>query len=74
MASLGVEFYAPVSCAVPEMHCLVYWIQEKMVSVVKKNNVKDNDVEVGKESQVQFGRKLYAAIIAAIGEDTPNHV
>lgn len=44
------------------------------MSVVKRKDVKDDDVEVGKIVESSSGGGyIYAARIAAIGEDTLNH-
>ena len=49
-------------------HCLVYWMEEDSVTVVKRRQVIGENEEVGEERSVKWGRKSYKAKIAALGK------
>lgn len=54
-------------------YCLVFWLDEELVSVVEEKNV-IGEVIAGAEGKnmVKFGRSCYQAKILAVGELTYN--
>lgn len=49
-------------------HCLVYWLEEDSVAVVKRQQVQGGDEEIGEERNVKWGKKCYKAKVAAVGK------
>ena len=47
-------------------HCLVFWLEEELVSVVHSKSVMGETV-VGEERMVKFGKNSYRAKILATG-------
>lgn len=50
-------------------YCLVFWLDEELVSVVEEKNV-IGEVIAGGKNMVKFGRSCYQAKILAVGELT----
>ena len=48
-------------------HCLVYWVEEDCVAVVKRQQV-IGDGEIGEVQNVKWGKRCYKARIAATGK------
>ena len=49
-------------------HSLVYWPGEACVTVVSRQQVLGEHIEVREENDVKWGKKYYKASVAAIGE------
>ena len=50
-------------------YCLVFWLEEELVSVVEEKNV-IGEVIAGGKKMVKFGRSCYQAKLLAVGELT----
>ena len=48
-------------------HCLVYWVEENCVAVVRRQQL-IGDGEIGEVQSVKWGKKCYKAKIAATGK------
>ena len=48
-------------------HCLVYWVEEDSIAVVKRQQVM-GDGEIGEVQNVKWGKKCYRVKVAAVGK------
>ena len=71
--SIGIHMYN-VCMLFVESHCLVYWVDEDCVAVVKRQKVMGGDGKVGEQRDVKWGKKCYRARIAAIGKHMHAHI